>query len=370
MYRTSDVSLGSYGTVVLLLQEILRARGFKGADGKDLGLDKSCGYNTVHAINAYQSARRQYGVELGTNGKDDGICGQKMWADLIAISNASTTSGMCTADALIARAKHYIGYREKSHAGANMEDFTANAGSGNYQKFQPLAAGSNGDYWCQYFIDGIAVEECGSRDKAKKLLCQDGLTVMTGYTPTGVQCFKNAGRWYTTPKAGDIVYFYTSSKGRVSHVGIVVSVNESAKTFKTVEGNSNSDGFTVNGGCVASHEYSYKNVGGKNRVNGFGRPRYDVNANAVGGDYAFMPSYVGLGSAGNSVLLLQEILKARGFNGINGIPLGLDKVCGNNTVFAINAYQTARRRQGVELGTNGRSDGCCGPKMWNDLLAF
>lgn len=85
MFNPNVVRKGSKGTSVLLLQEILRARGFKGADGKDLALDKSAGNNVVYAINSYQSARRKQGVELGTNGKNDSSCGPKMWADLIAI---------------------------------------------------------------------------------------------------------------------------------------------------------------------------------------------------------------------------------------------------------------------------------------------
>lgn len=369
MYTLQQVEKGSVGSSALLLQRILRARGFRGADGKELALDGNAGTNTVYAINSYQSSRREYGVELGTNGENDGQCGPKMWADMIAISAVSSQKDLCTAKALVARAASYIGYREKNHPNANMESFTADAGSGNYQKFEPLATGGNGNFWCQYFIDGIAVEECGSRDKAKKLLCQNGLTVMTGYTPTGAQCFKNAGRWYTKPQVGDIVYFYIASSGRIGHVGIVSSVNTSAKTFVAIEGNTNSNGFTTNGGCVAKHEYSYKSVGGTNRVNGFGRPRYDSEQKPVSGAYSFIPEFVSKGSSGNSVLLLQEILKACGYKGLNGTVLKLDRICGDNLVTAINAYQTTRRKQGVELGSNGKNDGACGAKMWADLLA-
>lgn len=85
MFNPLVVQNGSKGTSVLLLQEILRARGIKGADGKDLTLDRIAGNNTVYAINAYQGLRRKQGVELGTNGQNDGICGKKMWNDLIAI---------------------------------------------------------------------------------------------------------------------------------------------------------------------------------------------------------------------------------------------------------------------------------------------
>lgn len=85
MFTVDDVKFGSKGNHVLLCQEILRARGFVGEDGKELALDKKCEANTVFAINAYQTARRKAGKELGTDGKNDGICGQKMWADLIAL---------------------------------------------------------------------------------------------------------------------------------------------------------------------------------------------------------------------------------------------------------------------------------------------
>ena len=85
VFVLSDIKVGSKGNKVLLLQEILRARGFKGADGKPLELDREAGANTIYAINSYQSERRKQGVELGTNGKNDGTCGQKMWKDLISI---------------------------------------------------------------------------------------------------------------------------------------------------------------------------------------------------------------------------------------------------------------------------------------------
>ena len=85
MFNPSVVRKGSKGTSVLLVQEILKARGFKGADGKELALDQHAGDNTIYAINSYQTARRRQGVELGTNGKNDSSCGPKMWADLIAI---------------------------------------------------------------------------------------------------------------------------------------------------------------------------------------------------------------------------------------------------------------------------------------------
>lgn len=277
-----------------------------------------------------------------------------------------------TAEQIINKAKSYVGYREKNHASADLESFKDDAGSGNYQKFQPLAGAGNGDQWCQYFVDGVAVEVTGSITEAKKLLCQTNSgNYMTGYTPEGAQYFKNAGRWYSIPEPGDVVYFYTSSMGRICHVGYVASVNKAGKTFKTIEGNTNNDGFATNGGCVAQHEYSYTNVGIPNRVVGFGRPGYVAEENKVEeGVYMFTVSRVFYGTKGSSVLLCQEILKARGYKGEDGKELKLDGDCGSNTVYAINSYQSARRKQSVEIGTNGKNDGICGSGMWKDLLGL
>lgn len=271
---------------------------------------------------------------------------------------------ICTSKQLVDKALSYVGYMEKNSPNADLNDFKSNAGSGNYQKFEPLVTGGNGSYWCQYFIDGIAIEACGNKDDAKTLMLQTGMKYMTGYTPTASQCFKNAGRYFKKPLFGDIAFFYTQSKGRISHVGIVVFVDENNKTFTTVEGNTNSDGFTTNGGCVAKHTYGYSNVGGGNRVDGFGRPMY-----ADSNNYSFSPAPVHLGSNGPSVVLLQSILKARGFLGADGLPLKLDGDCQGNTVFAINEYQKVRMNV-IDLGTNGSPDGWCGNKMWSDILGF
>lgn len=274
-----------------------------------------------------------------------------------------------TAEQIIERARHYIGYREKNHASADMENFTADAGDGNFQKFQPLAGEGNGDQWCQYFVDAVAVEVTGSIAKAKEFLCQtnDG-NYMTGYTPTGASYFKQAKRWFTTPQVGDVVYFYSSSMGRICHVGYVEKVNTANKTIGTIEGNTNSDGFTTNGGCVARHEYSYASVGGSNRVNGFGRPLYGEIAEdekPVVIKFAFGEvRYNKKGEFKSDDYVLQTILRGRGFNGKDGKELKLDGLAQDNTIYAANAYMDARAKAGVDLG--GRD--CWGAKCWADVF--
>ena len=71
---------------------------------------------------------------------------------------------------------------------------------------------------------------------------------------------------------------------------------------------------------------------------------------------------VRLGSKGNHVLLVQEILRARGFVSADGKPLKLDGDCGDNTMFAIKSYIEARAKQGADLGTPD----AWGPKCWGD----
>ena len=130
----------------------------------------------------------------------------------------------------------------------------------------------------KYMTEGEVEPAATPKEKAKVLLRQQGLKVMTGYTPDAARCFKNANAWTTTPKPGYIVYFYDKPSGednkRICHVGIVEEVDASAKTFGTIEGNTSSTYWTANGGCVARHTYSYASVGGSNRVNGFGIPDY------------------------------------------------------------------------------------------------
>ena len=78
MFEPKLVKLGSEGTSVLLLQEILIARGFKGKNGKALTLSRKADENTIYALKAYQKSRN--GV-LSV----DGIAGANTWKDLIAI---------------------------------------------------------------------------------------------------------------------------------------------------------------------------------------------------------------------------------------------------------------------------------------------
>ena len=129
--------------------------------------------------------------------------------------------------------------------------------------------------------------------RAKVLLRQPKGDVMTGYTPDGKSYFVAAGQWYREPKKGDVIYFYSTAKGRVGHVGIVESVDTASKIVHTVEGNTSSSEYAENGGCVARHQYSYASQGGTNRVNGFGRPDFSGAGVTADAFVAKAVSYLG-----------------------------------------------------------------------------
>ena len=74
MFTCKTVQNGSNGLEVLLLQEILKARGYYTGE-----LDRSFGAQTKKAVEKYQKDRK------GGAGPVDGICGPKTWADLIAL---------------------------------------------------------------------------------------------------------------------------------------------------------------------------------------------------------------------------------------------------------------------------------------------
>ena len=159
---------------------------------------------------------------------------------------------------------------KSSESGGNSKGST---GSGS-SKSGGSSKGSTGSGSSKGSESGKEDTMATALSRAKILLRQPKNDVMTGYTPDGKQCFVDAGAWVKKPKRGDVIYFYSTAKGRIGHVGIVERVDAGAKMVYTVEGNTSSSEYAENGGCVARHCYSYAQMGGKNRVNGFGRPDF------------------------------------------------------------------------------------------------
>lgn len=98
------------------------------------------------------------------------------------------------------------------------------------------------------------------------------------FTLSGKSYFVKNGVYGKVPHEGDIIYFYSKEKGRVAHVGIVEDIKKINDTYiiHTIEGNTSAVAFERNGGGVARKEYRFKEseVGGTNRINGFGTPAF------------------------------------------------------------------------------------------------
>ncbi len=79
-------------------------------------------------------------------------------------------------------------------------------------------------------------------------------------------------------------------------------------------------------------------------------------------------STVKRGSKGVDVYILQSLLRALQYTGKDRNPIKIDGVCGDNTVYAINRFQTIQRAYGCECGTNGKNDSTFGETCWNRML--
>lgn len=176
----------------------------------------------------------------------------------VDISTDSVT--VSSIDKVLSAMRDEIGYYEKSSGNLQfLYTKDQNKGSRNYTKYgyemhqiQP----SNMDYpapWCMAFISWAFVK-CFKLNRAKEMLCGD----IDDYTVTAASRFKQARRWYSSPKIGDLVFF--GDNGAISHVGIVEDVYPTS--IRTIEGNS--------GDKVQRHTYQNTN----SRIIGYGRPRY------------------------------------------------------------------------------------------------
>ena len=169
---------------------------------------------------------------------------------------------------LIDQAAHWDGYLEKK-SNAQLDDFTANAGSGNFTCFArdyKTHTGQNlqAQPWCAMFVSEVFVQAFGL-EVAKKLLGGS----LYHYCPTGVNQFKKAGRWAAVPEPGAVIFFTNGQ--RAYHTGIVTEVT--ATRIKTIEGNtSGASGVIENGGGVCWKAYS-RSYG---KILGYGLPDWSI----------------------------------------------------------------------------------------------
>lgn len=78
--------------------------------------------------------------------------------------------------------------------------------------------------WCADFATAM-LRQAGALDVAQ-----------SSYTPTLAGNYQKAGRWYHSPRPGDLVFFQWPGVGRICHVGIVEAVHSDG-SIVTVEGN-------------------------------------------------------------------------------------------------------------------------------------
>lgn len=76
------VSKGDTNHSVRIMQEIFRSRGYKDQYGFILDADGVFGDKTEWVLKWYQTARKKAGADINV----DGICGQKTWHDLLAVT--------------------------------------------------------------------------------------------------------------------------------------------------------------------------------------------------------------------------------------------------------------------------------------------
>ena len=273
-----------------------------------------------------------------------------------------------TAKQLIAIAEAEIGYLEK-YSNSQLDHDTANAGYNNYTKYARdlnnagyYNGNKNGYAWCDVFVDWCFWKLCGGdAKKAEWMICQTG-DYGAGCTYSA-DYFQQAGRFYSSPKVGDQIFF--GNDDDEYHTGIVYAV-DSSRVY-TIEGNTSSaSGVVDNGGGVFKKSYSRNYYG----ISGYGRPRYDEDTaestvtkpvpettttkeeNTVNIELKVLRK----GSEGHSVKALQRMLYAMGYNlGSNPI----DGDFGSKTEAAVRAFQDK-----YDLDV----DGIVGKDTWTKLL--
>lgn len=263
---------------------------------------------------------------------------------------------MTGAERIVSQASKWVGYLEKK-SNSQLDDFTANAGSNNYTRFNrdlisyKQGIGAQPMEWCAAFVSCCFVYEFGL-EVAKQLLC-GGLHC---YTPSGANYFKKKGRYIKRgsgkPKVGDVIFFYSSSKGRIGHVGIVYKV--SGSTVYTIEGNtSGANTLITNGGGVKKKSYSMSST----YIDGYGSVDYSI----VDGGTPVTPTEtpdLKKGAEGIYVEKMQKLLLD--WNKDCLPKYGADGDFGTETENAVKAFQSEKK-----LTVNG----VCNAETWAALGA-
>lgn len=191
-----------------------------------------------------------------------------LWGTLLA---------MRPVERLLATARAEIGYIEKD-TNAQLDDKTANAGDGNWNKYaRDLDAlgvvyngKKNGYAWCDIFTDWCFIQTFGL-ELGLKLLCQAKKGVGAGCSGSA-NYYKQKGQFHTSgPQPGDQIFFTNDGGKTMYHTGIVEKV--AGGRVYTIEGNTSSAaGVVENGGCVRDKSYALT----YSKIGGYGRPDFSI----------------------------------------------------------------------------------------------
>lgn len=220
---------GDSGSEVKEMQELLIANGFSCGSS---GADGEFGADTEKAVIAFQT---KYGLTA------DGQYGEKSKAKLESLSNTGGES-MGSIYNIIEKERYYasIPYTE--------------VGSTNHQKFSDIVnnaglMGCQDQAWCATYQFALELEEFGKAQALKNWN-------MTSSNYCGYNVFSTEAKFPSskkgkTPKIGALVIF------KQSHMGRVLSINSSAKTFECGEGNTSNAQYDRNGNACAVKTYSW-----------------------------------------------------------------------------------------------------------------
>ena len=260
-------------------------------------------------------------------------------------------------DAVIATADAEVGYLEK-RSNSKLDSKTANAGTKNYTKYwKDVKPSFQGGSWCACFVSWSYLVTYG----------QEAATKMLGHWPF-VYCPTLAAKTTNkTPKCGSIILFWRPSKGRYGHTGIVYKVD--ATYVYTIEGNTSGGSEVVaNGGGVFRKKYRRSSLDSRTKyfvpdysiVVSDSKPVLADNDDLVGNCVVTLKTFA-LGASDAQIKTVQTLLNAKGYKGKNGKPLTIDGHLGDNTAYAVAAFQKAEK-------LDVKSPGTIGGKTWIALI--
>ena len=206
----------------------------------------------------------------------------------------------------------------------------------NDQPYAAIAGHQNGLPWCATFLV--------AGWKANDVPLVPGSNT-AGAAPMH-DAFKNAGRLFQQPRAGDVGHKFVASENRIGHVFFVEKVV--GDFVQTIEGNTNLDGSATG---IGVFRLSRRWRNGPTTIRGFGRQQYDADktskltktvslANVIDAAKLDPPAPDGATSHPDDVKIVEAALVAEGL---------LSPAFGNDGSYGtvtITAYSQWQKQQG------------------------